>query len=130
MAKILFGEVNPGGKSSVTWYRSVNDLPPLGDYSLRGDDHKNGRTYWYFDKEVSYEFGYGLSYTTFDYSEINIRKKENTPYHRITITTDVTNSGKRDGDEIVQLYLQTADATAKGRPLKQLKGFKRVTIPA
>lgn len=130
MAKILFGEVNPGGKSSVTWYRSVNDLPPLGDYSLRGDDHKNGRTYWYFDKEVSYEFGYGLSYTTFDYSEINISKKEITPYDRITITTDVTNSGKRDGDEIVQIYLQTADATAKGRPLKQLKGFKRVTIPA
>ncbi len=130
MAQILFGEVNPGGKSSVTWYRSVNDLPPLGDYSLRGDAQKNGRTYWYFDKDVSYEFGYGLSYTTFAYGEIAISKKEITPYDRITITTEVTNSGERAGDEIVQIYLRTADAAAKGRPLRQLKGFKRVTIPA
>lgn len=130
MAKIMFGEVNPGGKSSVTWYRSVNDLPAFGNYALRGDETRNGRTYWYFDKEVSYEFGYGLSYTTFDYSDFSISKKEITPYDRITITTDVTNSGERDGDEIVQVYLRTADAQAKGRPLKRLKGFKRVTIPA
>lgn len=130
MAKILFGEVNPGGKSSVTWYRSVNDLPEFGDYSLRGDETRNGRTYWYFDKEVSYEFGHGLSYTTFDYSDFSISKKEITPYDRITITADVTNSGKMDGDEIVQIYQRTHDATAKGRPLKRLKGFKRVTIPA
>ncbi|MCE5178776.1 MAG: glycoside hydrolase family 3 C-terminal domain-containing protein [Porphyromonadaceae bacterium] len=130
MAKILFGEVSPGGKSSVTWYRSVNDLPEFGNYTLRGDAKNNGRTYWYFDKEVSYEFGYGLSYTTFDYRDFSISKKEITPYDRITITADITNSGKMDGDEIVQVYLKTPDAAAKGRPLKRLKGFKRVTIPA
>ncbi len=130
MAKILFGEVNPGGKSSVTWYRSENDLPEFGNYSLRGDETRNGRTYWYFDKEVSYEFGYGLSYTTFDYSDFSISQKEITPYDRITITAEVTNSGKRDGDEIVQVYLRTHDAASKGRPLKRLKGFRRVTIPA
>jgi len=130
MAKILFGEIIPGGKSSVTWYRSVNDLPEFGDYALRGDKTRNGRTYWYFDKDVSYEFGYGLSYTSFDYGDVGISKKEITPYDKITITADVTNSGAADGDEIVQVYLRTADSQAKGRPLKRLKGFKRVTIPA
>lgn len=130
MAKILFGEVNPGGKSSVTWYRSVNDLPEFGDYTLRSDATKNGRTYWYFDKEVSYEFGFGLSYTSFDYADFTISKKEITPTDRITVTTDVTNSGEMDGDEIVQVYLITPDAEKNGRPIKRLKGFKRVTIPA
>jgi beta-glucosidase len=130
MAKILFGEVNPGGKSSITWYHSVNDLPELGDYSLRGDETKNGRTYWYFDKDVSYEFGYGLSYTTFEYSDFNISKTNITPYDQITISAKITNSGDMDGDEIVQVYLRTPDAAAKGRPLKRLKGFKRITIPA
>jgi beta-glucosidase len=130
MAKILFGEVNPGGKTSVTWYRSVNDLPEFGDYRLRGDETRNGRTYWYFDKDVSYEFGYGLSYTTFDYGDITISKRDITPYDHITINVDVTNSGEMDGDEIVQVYLKTEDAESLGRPFKRLKGFKRVTIPA
>ena len=130
MAEILFGEVNPGGKSSVTWYKSVEDLPDFGDYTLRGDGVKNGRTYWYFDKEVSYEFGYGLSYTSFEYGDFQISKKEITPYDKITITAEITNSGEMDGDEIVQVYLKTADAAAQGRPFKRLKGFKRVTIPA
>lgn len=130
MAKILFGEVNPGGKTSVTWYRSVNDLPEFGDYRLRGDETRNGRTYWYFDKDVSYEFGYGLSYTTFDYGDITISKRDITPYDQITINVDVTNSGEMDGDEIVQVYLKTEDAESLGRPFKRLKGFKRVTIPA
>ena len=130
MAKILFGEVNPGGKSSVTWYRSVEDLPSFGDYSLRGDETKNGRTYWYFDKDVSYEFGYGLSYTSFEYDDFTISKRNITPYDKITITTDITNNGEMDGDEIVQIYLKTPDAEKLGRPFKRLKGFQRVTIPA
>lgn len=129
MAKILFGEINPGGKSSVTWYRSAEDLPALGDYSLQGDGVKHGRTYWYFDKEVTYEFGYGLSYTTFDYRNFSISKNKITPYDQITITTDITNTGSWDGDEIVQVYLKTPD-TATKRPIKRLKGFNRVTIPA
>ena len=121
MAKILFGEVNPGGKTSVTWYRSVKDLPDFGDYRLRGDKNRNGRTYWYFDKDVSYEFGYGLSYTTFEYSDITISKKEITPYDQISINVDVKNSGDIDGDEIVQVYLRTENALSKGRPIKQLR---------
>lgn len=131
MAKILFGEVNPGGKTSLTWYKSVNDLPDFNDYTLRGGAGKNGRTYWYFNKEVSYEFGYGLSYTQFDYSNFKIDKKTITPNEKLMLSVDVKNSGKVDGDEIVQLYVRTPNSPAAlQRPLKRLKGFKRVTIPA
>jgi len=131
MAKILFGEVNPGGKLSITWYKSVNDLPDFNDYTLRGESGKNGRTYWYFDKDVSYEFGYGLSYTTFDYSNFEISKNSITPNDKVTVNVDVKNTGEVDGDEIVQVYVRTPDSPASlQRPIKRLKGFKRVTIPA
>ncbi len=85
MAKILFGEVNPGGKLNVTWHTSVKDLPEFNDYTLRGDG-TNGRTYWYYDKEVSYEFGYGLSYTTFEYGNFGISRKEITPNDKVTVS--------------------------------------------
>jgi hypothetical protein len=131
MAKILFGEVNPGGKTSITWYKTVNDLPDFNDYNLRGGSGKNGRTYWYFNKDVSYEFGYGLSYTTFDYSNFEISKGSITPNEKVTVSVDVKNSGDVDGDEIVQVYVRTPDSPASlQRPGKRLKGFKRVTIPA
>jgi beta-glucosidase len=131
IAKILFGEVNPGGKLSISWYKSVRDLPDFGDYTLRGGNDKTGRTYWYFDKDVSYEFGYGLSYTTFDYSNFEISKTSITPNDKVTVTFDVKNSGKVDGDEIAQVYVSTPDSPASlQRPVKRLKGFKRVTIAA
>jgi beta-glucosidase len=130
IAKILFGEVNPGGKTSLTWYKSVNDLPDFKDYTLRGGPGKNGRTYWYFNKEVSYEFGYGLSYTSFEYSNFSINKSSITPNDKITVKVDVKNTGSVDGDEVVQIYLKTPDSPASlERPIKRLKGFKRVTIP-
>ena len=131
MAKILFGDVNPGGKLNATWYKSLNDLPAITDYNLRGGQGKNGRTYWYFDKPVSYEFGYGLSYTTFEYSNFAISKTAITPNDRVTVSVDVKNSGKADGDEVVQVYVKTPDTPASlQRPIKRLKGFRRVTIAA
>jgi beta-glucosidase len=131
MAKILFGEVNPGGKLAVTFYKSLNDLPEFTDYTLRGGAGKNGRTYWYFKKDVSYEFGYGLSYTTFEYNNFSISKSSITPNDKITITADVKNTGGVDGDEVVQIYVKTPDSPASlERPIKRLKGFRRVTIPA
>jgi beta-glucosidase len=131
MAKVLFGEVNPGGKTSVTWYKSVNDLPDFNDYTLRGENGKNGRTYWYFNKDVSYEFGFGLSYTTFEYSNFNISKSKISPNDKVTVSVDVKNTGDVDGDEVVQIYVRTPESAASmQRPIKQLKGFKRVTIPA
>ena len=120
IAKILFGEVNPGGKTSVTWYKSVDDLPALADYSLRGGAGKNGRTYMYFNKDVSYEFGYGLSYTTFEYSNFTISKKSLTPNDKVTITADVKNTGGVDGDEVVQIYVKTPESPASlERPIKR-----------
>jgi beta-glucosidase-like glycosyl hydrolase len=130
MAKILFGEVNPGGKTSLTWYKSLNDLPEFNDYTLRGGAGKNGRTYMYFNKDVSYEFGYGLSYTTFAYSNFAISKSSITPNDNITVKVDVKNTGGVEGDEVVQVYVKTPDSPASlERPIKRLKGFKRVTIP-
>ena len=129
IAKILFGEVNPGGKTSLTWYKSLKDLPDFNDYTLRGESGKNGRTYMYFNKDVSYEFGYGLSYTTFEYSNFSISKSNITPNDKITIQADVKNTGAVDGDEVVQVYVKTPDSPASfERPIKRLKGFKRVTI--
>ena len=131
MAKILFGEANPGGKLNATWYKSMNDLPEITDYTLRGGPGKNGRTYWYFNKDVSYEFGYGLSYTTFEYSNFSISRNAITPNDRITVCADVKNTGGVDGDEVVQIYVRTPDSPASlERPIKRLRGFQRVTIAA
>jgi beta-glucosidase len=130
IASILFGDANPGGKLNATWYKSVKDLPEITDYNLRGGNGKNGRTLWYFDKEVSYEFGYGLSYTTFEYSNFKISKNAITPQDKITVSVDVKNTGSFDGDEVVQIYMKTPDSPASlQRPVKRLKGFQRVTIP-
>ena len=130
IASILFGEANPGGKLNSTWYKSVKDLPAITDYTLRGGNGKNGRTFWYFDKEVSYEFGYGLSYTTFEYGNFKISKNTITPQDKITISADVKNTGNYDGDEVVQIYMRTPESPASlQRPIKRLKGFKRLTIP-
>ncbi len=131
MARILFGDVNPGGKLNVTWHTSLNDLPDFNDYTLRGSNGKNGRTYWYFDEDVSYEFGYGMSYTTFKYRNFAISKSTITPNDKITVHVDVQNTGSVDGNEVVQVYVRTPDSPASlERPIKRLKGFERVTIPA
>ena len=129
IAKVLFGDVNPGGKLNATWFKTVKDLPAITNYNLRGGNGVNGRTLWYFDKPVSYEFGYGLSYTTFAYSNFKVSKSTITPQDKITVSVDVTNTGDYDGDEVVQVYMTTPDSPASlQRPIKRLKGFKRVTI--
>ncbi|MFZ0426787.1 MAG: glycoside hydrolase family 3 C-terminal domain-containing protein [Acidobacteriota bacterium] len=131
IAPILFGEVNPGGKLNFTWYKSMSDLPAFTDYNLRGGPNNNGRTHWYFKGDVSYPFGYGLSYTSFAYSNVRIDKNSITPNDKVTVSVDVKNTGKVDGDEVVELYVSTPDSPASlQRPIRRLKGFQRVTIPA
>ncbi len=130
IANILFGETNPGGKLHSTWYKSTDDLAPITEYGLRGQKENKARTYWYYDGPVSYEFGYGLSYTTFEYSNFKINKERITPNDKVTISVDVRNTGDVDGDEIVQVYVATPESLPElERPIKRLKGFKRVTLP-
>lgn len=128
--RLLFGEVSPGGKLNATWYKSVKDLPAITDYNLRRSSGNVGRTFWYFDQEISYPFGYGLSYTTFEYSNFRISRNAITPNDVVTVSVDVTNTGDCAGDEVVQVYVATPDSPAAlERPAKRLKGFRRVTIP-
>ncbi len=114
IADVLFGDLNPSGKLPVTFYKHVEDLPGVEDYNMEG------HTYRFFRGEPLYPFGYGLSYTTFTYGEAKVEKG--------ALVVPVTNAGAVDGTEIVQLYLQRpSDPEA---PIKTLRGFCRVNIPA
>ena len=123
LAELLLGQINPSGRLPVTFYPDLTDVPPLRDYEI-----SKGRTYMYFEKPT-YPFGYGLSYTTFNYSNIQVEPAAIKAGDTITVTCDVANAGSRDGDEVVQLYVHKTESPLK-RPLKQLKAFQRITIPA
>lgn len=125
IAEVLFGEYNPGGKLPVTFFKSVDQLPPLADYDI-----KKGRTYWYFDGEPLYPFGYGLSYTDFEYSNMNVssRSFDISEDEGVTVSLDVENAGDYDGDEVVQVYIKDIEYTFT-QPKKELRAFKRIHIP-
>lgn len=122
IADVLFGDYNPGGKLTSTWYTETATLPPIDDYDLR-----KGRTYLYYQGQPLYPFGFGLSYTTFAYDNLQIAPAAITATDSTTITVDVTNTGARAGDEVVQLYLHDVVASVP-RPLRELRGFQRVHI--
>ncbi len=124
LAEVLFGDYNPGGKLNTTWYRRVEDLPDFHDYDLR-----HGRTYMYFHGEPLYPFGHGLSYTQFQYKNLRLSGDTLGPGGKATVSLDVTNSGGRDGDEVVQVYVHVAGSKVE-RPIKQLVNFARVHIKA
>lgn len=118
---ILFGDYNPSGRMPLTTYCSDADLPPFEDYSMAN------RTYRYFPGKVRYPFGYGLSYTTFRYSQLHVPSKARTGEDwQVEVT--VTNTGKRAGDEVVQLYVSHPQNGQERIPLRALKGFKRVHL--
>jgi beta-glucosidase len=121
LADVLFGDYNPAGRLPVTFYRSVEDLPPFEDYDMEG------RTYRYFRGEPLFPFGYGLSYTTFEFDNLHVDRSEVEVGGKVVISVDVTNNGDRAGDEVIQLYVRQRDATVP-RPIKELKGFKRITL--
>lgn len=122
LADALFGEVNPGGRLVQTWPKAIEQLPPMMDYNIR-----NGRTYMYFKGEPLYPFGYGLSYTTFAYSNLRADSKHLNAHGEISVSVDIRNTGKRAGDEVVQMYVKHLSSHVE-RPLKELRGFKRVTV--
>ncbi len=117
VADILFGDANPAARLPVTFYRSNDDLPPFEDYSMKE------RTYRYFSGKPLHPFGFGLSYTRFTYADLSVSKIKNDLNFKLTIK----NTGEYDGDEVVQLYIRKMDA-AEGRPFKELKSFKRISI--
>ena len=120
VADVLFGDYNPSGKLPVTFYKNSNQLPDYEDYSMKG------RTYRYFT-DALFPFGYGLSYTNFEITKAGVEKNGTNPTDW-TLTAEVANTGKRDGAEVVQVYirnLQDADG-----PLKTLRGFERINVKA
>ena len=122
LADALFGDINPGGKLVQTWPDSLSQLPPMMDYDIR-----HGRTYMYFKGKPLYPFGYGLSYTTFEFANFKTSAVKLNTDGEITVSVDVTNTGSRVGDEVVQLYVQHIGSKV-ARPDKELKGFQRITL--
>lgn len=120
---VLFGQYNPAGRMPLTTYKSDDDLPPFESYSMEN------RTYRYFKGEVRYPFGYGLSYTTFAYDKMECAAKVQTG-ERIQASVTVSNTGKRDGDEVVQLYVAHPQNGNIRIPLCALKGFQRIHLKA
>lgn len=123
LGDILFGDYNPSGKLPVTFYKTADDLPDFESYDMAG------RTYRYFGKEPLFPFGYGLSYTKYNYKSMNLPVKEVEigTSDTIPVYFNISNDGKKDGDEIVQLYCRSLDSK-HNRPLKWLAGFKRISI--
>jgi beta-glucosidase len=120
VGNILSGRTNPSGRLPLTFYRSLDDLPPFGDYSMAG------RTYRYFTGKPVYPFGYGLSYTRFAYGPLAVAPVGGDSSKGIRVTTEVRNAGDREGDEVSQLYLDFPDDP--GAPRIALRGFQRVTL--
>ncbi|MFZ4546974.1 MAG: glycoside hydrolase family 3 C-terminal domain-containing protein, partial [Bacteroidales bacterium] len=119
LADVLFGDYNPAGRLPITFYKSVNDLPAFEDYSMAG------RTYKYFGGEVLYAFGYGLSFTSFDYKAVRPNATIYSGNDTITLSITISNSGKYDGDEVVQVYAKQP-VELRGQPIKSLVAFQRI----
>lgn len=125
VADVLYGDYNPAGRLNMTWYKSVDQLPDLMDYDII----KGKRTYQYFDGEVLYPFGHGLSYSRFTYSGLQLSAQEMDKDGKVTVSVQVRNEGPMDGDEVVQLYVKANDSRVP-RPLKTLMGFRRICLAA
>lgn len=123
IADVLFGDYSPAGRLNMTWYPSTDQLPAMQEYDIR----KGKRTYWYFDGEPLYSFGHGLTYTTFDYSEGMLNKKQLSSDGMLEVSIKLHNTGERASDEVVQLYVRK-DGSRVERPFKQLKAFQRIHL--
>jgi beta-glucosidase len=124
LADVLFGDYNPAGRLVQTWPRSLDQLPPMTDYDIR-----RGRTYLYFKGEPLYAFGYGLSYTSFQYANLRVAPATPRANGPINVSVEVKNSGARAGEEVVQLYVRHLNSSV-ARPQIELKAFTRVPLKA
>jgi beta-glucosidase len=121
IADVLFGDYNPAGRLPVTFYKSIDQLPPFENYAM------DGRTYRFFKGEPLYPFGYGLSYTRFKYSALTVSSPTVAPSQGVTVSATVENTGDREGDEVAQLYVTDLAATVRV-PLRSLAGVERVHL--
>ena len=122
LADVLFGDYNPAGRLAATWVKSLSDLPPMMDYDIR-----KGRTYMYFKGQPLYPFGFGLSYTTFEYANLRTSADSVSAAGEIAVSVDIKNTGTRAGDEVVQMYVKHLDSAVE-RPIKELRGFERIAL--
>ena len=122
LGNVIAGKANPAGRLPLTFYRSAADLPSFSDYSMRG------RTYRYFEGVPVYPFGYGLSYSTFEYGPVKVEAIEGAVENGLRVSTTVTNTSRRAGEEVAQLYLDPPDF--EGAPRIALRGFKRLELQA
>ena len=122
LADVLFGDYNPAGRLVSTWVASLNDLPLMMEYDIR-----KGRTYMYFKGQPLYPFGFGLSYTKFEYSNLRTSADFVNAAGVVTVSVDVRNAGGRAGDEGVQMYVSHPDSGVV-RPIKELRGFQRIAL--
>ncbi|GGK99944.1 beta-glucosidase [Sphaerisporangium melleum] len=123
LADVIFGDVNPAGRLTQTWYKSEDGLPSILDYDIT----KTGHTYLYYKGSPLYSFGHGLSYTTFAYQGLTLNSRTVRPDGTVTATVKVTNTGRRAGDEVVQLYTHQRTSRVT-QPVKQLRAFQRVHL--
>lgn len=130
VADTLFGDSNPSGRLPYTQYSDITQLPDAKDYQMTPDSTHNGRTYQYFTGDVTYPFGYGLSYSSFDYSNLRLNSANVDVNGEVKATVTVKNTSKRDGQEVVQLYVSSPKASDPLRPDIQLKGFEKVEVKA
>ena len=121
IADVLFGDYNPAGRLPVTFYGSVSDLPAFDDYRMAG------RTYRFFKGQPLYPFGHGLSYTTFTYANLRTSADSAGTNDTVLVSVDVTNSGQRSGDEVVQMYVEHVGSSVE-RPIRDLRGYRRLTL--
>ena len=121
-ANVLFGDVNPGGKLPITFPRTVGQLPDFYNHKP-----SRNRSYLFDSREPLFPFGYGLSYTQFRFENIRVEPKSIRPGASAKVSVDVTNTGDRAGDEVAQFYIHQRVASVT-RPVKQLSGFKRVSL--
>ena len=120
LADIIFGDISPSGHLPLTFYKSISNVPDYKDYSMKG------RTYRYYNGPVQYPFGFGLSYTTFEYQQPGFFKSKYKAGDTITVALQVKNTGAMNGDEVLQAYIKYP--VIDRMPVKELKGFKRISI--
>jgi beta-glucosidase len=129
VANLLFGDVSPGGKLPFTWPRTVGQVPMVYSHTRSHEPDNQRRRYWDEESTPLFPFGHGLSYASFSYNNLSLDHEAIGPDEALTVSVDVTNTGRREADEVVQLYIHQRYGSAS-RPVRELKGFQRISLAA